>query len=587
MSSSLWLLGELRFPRDYAERLRAWRSLSLDYPALSGWPTEGFFSVQGEPGSATVGEALDRLATITPPAVPGAKPFRLRIEGGAVRLRGYLGRQEFEELHRDLGALVRRGADVGATGSLVIVEERGDFAYRLLVANNRNSWEEVAEGEISEWLSAGVVPGVTEGAALPVVSAAGGRPLLEIAPADADIHRRICSALDGFDSATIADAARRRRATLSLQLRGQGRGERPIDEIFPDGDSIREALRHGSELLELGHGIWTDLLLRRGFDLLAELDFAVAEAIALDAVEPNGAYGALRSAATGILSAGTGERALDALLVAVNDPYIGDDTAVALGRIASPAAGERLLVALAEFPESSMDHPEVRNIVGRIVRALGWRRERTAVRPLLALWNGLSVGGLRAEIGEALCAIGTPEALEPLAGHWESEHTGELLTAARATLLLDAARAYDRLAHFFESPELATRTGRSAAIAIIDVLTCDAHPDRYENSVGFLDADPRWIDLALRLLPGEELGWNAMQLLPFVEDPRVLPALLSRLGEDDLEDVCEALQKLGDPAAIAPIEGRLAATKEKGEAVKLKKLLLALRKQEPHRRRSD
>lgn len=460
-----------------------------------------------------------------------------------------------------------------------MAEELGDFAYRFRLAKGQSTFEEVADAEVEAWLSAAVIPAkgasraAPPAAATPAVttsSTPSPSAFASLAAPDAELHRRICAALAPVSPEAIAEAARRAGASLGVQLKAGGK-ERPLAEVFPDGDAIRNALCHGAEILELGASLWIDDLLRRAFSLLAIVDFAAAEVIAIDALAPDQAYGVLRAAASSVLARSTSDAALETLLRAVNDPYVGADAALALGQIANPIAGERLLVALPSSPEEP-------RLVTRIAVALGARRELRAVPRLLALWRELPAGDLRADVGEALSAIGAPEALEALAERWDSDHGQDLGTAARATLLLDPARAYDRLAHFFDDAELASRRGKSAAVAILQVLTQDAVFARTgAPHHGFLANDPRWIDLALRALSRDEIGWNALQLLPFASDPRVLSALLARLDENLLEDVSEALAKLGDPAAIPELEHRLAKTRNKGDASKLKALVQTLR----------
>jgi HEAT repeat protein len=218
-----------------------------------------------------------------------------------------------------------------------------------------------------------------------------------------------------------------------------------------------------------------------------------------------------------------------------------------------------------------------------VVRALGARRHAPAAPRLLALWRELPAGDLRATVAEALVTTGTPEALAALTERLTSEHGTEQSAAVRAVFLLGPERARDRLARYLDDAALATREGASVARATFHALERDAVIGRGgprlvgEQHHGWLAADPRWIDLALRLLAHDDLGWSALQLLPFAQDPRVLPALLDRLGKDDTDEVCNALRKLGDPGAIPALEARLAKTKRKGEAAKLRALVEELR----------
>lgn len=94
MYFSVWVLGELKFPRKPGDGVESWRKLPLDYAGLPGWPGEGFFSVEGEPDSPTVGEAIDRVQA-SPSAVPMTLPFSVVVKGTTVALRGFLGKDQF------------------------------------------------------------------------------------------------------------------------------------------------------------------------------------------------------------------------------------------------------------------------------------------------------------------------------------------------------------------------------------------------------------------------------------------------------------------------------------------------------------
>ena len=61
----VWVMGTLDFPKKVADAIERWRALPLDYRGFGDWPKEGFFSADRDTQTTTVGEALERLRTLS------------------------------------------------------------------------------------------------------------------------------------------------------------------------------------------------------------------------------------------------------------------------------------------------------------------------------------------------------------------------------------------------------------------------------------------------------------------------------------------------------------------------------------------
>lgn len=588
MHFSVWVMGELKFPRNAKGAIDAWRKLPLDYASLPGWPEEGFFSTEGEPEAKTVGDVLDRIAGLSAAASsrPIAPPLGVTEKGSTIAISGFLDKQQFLDLHRDLGAAIRRAADVGATGAMVLAEEIGDFGYRFRLNKGKSTFEEIEPAELSALLEAGVGPVRQAQPAAPALAneAKSVDLLAGLTPAAVAIHGRISDALRRMSHEAIAEAARRAGDALTLFVKPSGT---MTLAALGSGEVIRDALIRGISSLNLDGELPRTELLATALGLLANVDLDAAEPIARDAamsadVPPSVRYAGLRA-----LGRSSSEQSVETLAKALREhvgaPWAIDQSIAAAALGASPAAsaGDRLAALVpddvAELSRAA--DPRRFTLVELVIKALGARRHAPSAERLAAIWRDAKEDALRTAAGEAILSIGTPSDVEAIAATLSEAAPAQAMLPVRATLMLGAPRPFDRLAPFFDEASLATRDGDEIAKTVLEALRQQAAAKRAagDRQRTWLDADPRWIDLLLGLLPREGIGWNALRLLPFAADPRVLPALLGRLGKDELDDVLEALHVLRDPAAIPELERRLAKTKKKGEAAKLKELVEFLR----------
>lgn len=591
----VWVMGTLDFPKKTADAIERWRALPLDYRGFGDWPEEGFFSADGDATAATVGEALDRIQGF-PPQIPTSPPLTITVKGTSVGFRGFLDEAQFVELHCDLGAAIRRAAELGASGAVVLTEEIGDFAYRFQLKKGKSVFDELEPEVVQTILRAGTIPAgraqATTGAAPAPVEAGAAPVSLGFSPEAEALHRRIGEALDAASPATLASAASEAGGDLSLYV--QPSGTRPLAS-FGDGGEIRRVIQRGSAALKLDSDLTRDAFLDTALRLLAAVDLGAATPIARELVRAPAAPAPLRQAALRVLGRSADDGALDALLGVLSGPLPDQApplwrldrgvAATALGASPSVKAGERLAALIPAKVEAltRATHPAELELAELAVKALGLRRHAPSAGRLLAIWRATSDAPLRQAAGEALLQIGDPAAIEAIAASLKDTEPHLASLPIRATLMRGAPAAHDALAPLFEESSLSTPAGNELAVGVLHALQRDAALARGARGLagdrphGWLDADQRWVDLLLRLLPRDGIGWNALQALPFAADARVLPALLARLGEDKLPDVLEALQAHGDPAAIPALEERLAKTRKKGEAAKIQALIDNLR----------
>jgi HEAT repeat protein len=97
------------------------------------------------------------------------------------------------------------------------------------------------------------------------------------------------------------------------------------------------------------------------------------------------------------------------------------------------------------------------------------------------------------------------------------------------TFALDMAKAYDRLAPFFETKNLWNQHGIDFATRILVRMSAETTPDGRWASLFTLD--PRWVDLAIGQLAAEALRGNALALLVRIRSPKALDPVLSLLRE--------------------------------------------------------
>ncbi len=268
--------------------------------------------------------------------------------------------------------------------------------------------------------------------------------------------------------------------------------------------------------------------------------------------------------------------------------------ALALGEIGDPAAVKPLLAAI---DEASRDR-DVLDANRYVADSLGALRAREAV-PALQKLSGSPDGFVQVAAVDALGRIGDPAAVDTLRAIATSPQT-EAFTAKKALLALgrigDPRAAPDVLKMLFEErpgvsfyPEAAfaaSQIGRPMAPALLAILE-GKDPDfaawakgrgvlagaLYAKSaqllgdvggpdaapaliakLGYKDADPG-VELYVRVIAAESLG-----RLRAKEAVRPLGEALAREKDPNVRDrLCDALVRIGDPAALPALRAAAAA----------------------------
>jgi hypothetical protein len=158
------IFGELFFaaPTDGLARraLTAWRAARLDPEAIEDWP-EAFQHVGSGRGSftgredddeaATVGQWLDDCARYER---SGARHFLEFTEGtGTIRVRGFLGEEDFDAYRRHLVTMFRLASVCGGRGSLTLVSkpwQRFVLGYRVEVTPEGSTLAPLPEDAVGQ-----------------------------------------------------------------------------------------------------------------------------------------------------------------------------------------------------------------------------------------------------------------------------------------------------------------------------------------------------------------------------------------------------------------------------------------------------
>lgn len=188
--------------------------------------------------------------------------------------------------------------------------------------------------------------------------------------------------------------------------------------------------------------------------------------------------------------------------------------------------------------------PLVASIQARqAIEALGRSRHQLAVPLLIQFWSTCPARDVWIAAGEALLAIGTPDALAALSAHLDEYDPDGRLTqiAVRAIFHADPARAYDRLAGCFDPERLAAPGGWAAPFRVIKAL----------GPIG-ADADGalRWVD------PGAQEWFRA--------DSRWLDLCVALRRERQLRDIIAHVLDYADPAQLAVAVAREQARAKPG-----------------------
>jgi hypothetical protein len=143
---------------------------------------------------------------------------------------------------------------------------------------------------------------------------------------------------------------------------------------------------------------------------------------------------------------------------------------------------------------------------------------------------------------------------------WEAQ-----IAAVKEILAGPAKQAYDRLAPYLERT-LAKKTGQDQADWIVFQL--------WQERRQVYKADERWfakIEPIARLLLAETqtqrtIPFTAVQLFGTVQEKRAVPLLIALIGHLVVDELCPAMQAIGDARFVAPLRKHmktLASTRER------------------------
>lgn len=379
------------------------------------------------------------------------------------------------------------------------------------------------------------------------------------------LHEKLVQALSALPPEALVSAAQADGERLQVFVRPFGMA--PLQALLADRARLPLVLQGSDERLNLDSAMTADA-------------FVGALALLYSAVEPGKAgrllcevpRDARRSLSLALVLARAGsDEALDELLHMLDAPLTRLCATGALTHSTHPATDERLLSRL----ETTKD----REVAVALLEALGQRRSHAATEVLVALLRSSDDPLLKPAIAEATARIGEREGLLDLASHLADPHGAVADAAAVAIFALDPAAAFDRLSAHFAEERLSSPQRQAPAITVLRALggKITFAPHQLVHIARALEEDARWTDLCLRLVHHDEVGHHALDVLPRLHDARVLPTLLSLFGSSESEQLCAALRKLGDPAAIPALEEKLAAFKKKGDIAKVKKLIADLR----------
>jgi hypothetical protein len=146
------------------------------------------------------------------------------------------------------------------------------------------------------------------------------------------------------------------------------------------------------------------------------------------------------------------------------------------------------------------------------IEALGRAKYEPAVPLLITLWSNCPEQEVLRAAGAALLAIGTPEALAAVSMHLDEYDPDGRITqfAVRAMFRADPACAYDRLIGYFDPHRLGAPGGKSVPFQVIKTFGPIGKDDKGTqwvdpNSPQWFRADPRWLDLCVKLRRDSQL----------------------------------------------------------------------------------
>ncbi len=190
------------------------------------------------------------------------------------------------------------------------------------------------------------------------------------------------------------------------------------------------------------------------------------------------------------------------------------------------------------------------------VNQLGGAKYTAAVPLLAELWAGCALQPVRNAAGHALCAIGTPEARQALLGLIEDSDHLSVFLAVAAVFDDDAATAFDRFSHYFESSRVEQPGGSMIPNALLATFAPSSFAAERSGELtpqwadsrapSWLRQDPRWVRLCVALRNDKQLGRNARSVLRYADPDLVGPALEEAQAREGPRVIRPATKAAGD-----------------------------------------
>ena len=191
------------------------------------------------------------------------------------------------------------------------------------------------------------------------------------------------------------------------------------------------------------------------------------------------------------------------------------------------------------------EHNRKVDFLADLVDLLAVRGTEEGANHVLQAFRSHKVKEVRDAAARALLRIGYPCAWEELMPSLFEAPEATREDFIRGAIALDPAKAYDRLARFFEPAAIAQKNGEDLAVRTLSRVanhfveleeTDDGTPGNGElpEAVYVLRKDERWIDLAAAMLVKPNLRMSALLLLSQAGSPKTLGDALSLSREESL-----------------------------------------------------
>lgn len=383
---------------------------------------------------------------------------------------------------------------------------------------------------------------------------------------------------------------------LNCLVACRGAGARPLlDDALKSGSApVRAAAVHG----------------------IARVDPEGVEAVACAAYEAEKKAQEVRTACVEVLASARGDRALGLLLGALRDAGDVQQAAIAsLQSLKHPATTERVLALLTpealdikpykapkakkgqkltkaqqqaaqkEEQDALKQIGKKTDFVDRVCQVLGKRPGDAVVERLIELFKGHAMSEVRASAARALKETGDRRALLALIEKLGDSDDDIQELAVWAFFFLDTSTAYQRALPYFDDKAIATKEGKAIASTLYSEISGDGYhlSSQYEedeedeeggekaekkDSPLAFRKDPRWAELALRLVQVKGFESDSISIFGNLRDKRAIEPLFEQLKKGTwASGAADALVKMGDRSIIPRLVEALGLKASQGAAI--------------------